>query len=98
MGTLLAFAMIALAVWVLRIKQPDLERPFKVPFLPVIAILGVGFNVFLMCFVRKETWIAFLIWSGIGILVYFLYSKKNSNLNQWEKEQEALGKDGSSNE
>jgi APA family basic amino acid/polyamine antiporter len=88
MGTLLAFAMIALAVWVLRIKQPHLERPFKVPFLPVIAILGVGFNVFLMYFVRKETWIAFLIWSSIGIIVYFLYSKKNSKLNDWEKEQE----------
>ena len=73
MGTLLAFAMIALAVLVLRYKQPDLERPFKVPFLPVISILGVCFNVFLMIFVRKETWIAFLIWSSIGILVYFLY-------------------------
>lgn len=90
MGTLLAFAMIALAVWVLRIKQPDLERPFKVPFLPVIALLGVGFNVFLMCFVRKETWFAFLIWSGIGIVVYFLYSRKNSKLNDWENEQERI--------
>lgn len=98
MGTLLAFAMIALAVLVLRYKQPDLERPFKVPFLPVISVLGVGFNIFLMCFVRKETWIAFLIWSGIGILVYFLYSKRNSKLNEWEKEQEALEQNGSSNE
>jgi APA family basic amino acid/polyamine antiporter len=92
MGTLLAFAMIALAVLVLRIKQPDLERPFKVPFLPVISLLGVTFNVVLMCFVRKETWIAFLIWSAIGIAVYFLYSKRHSNLNAWELEQEAKNK------
>jgi APA family basic amino acid/polyamine antiporter len=90
MGTLLAFAMIALAVLILRIKQPDLERPFKVPFLPVVSTLGVGFNVFLMMYVRKETWIAFLIWSSIGILVYFLYSRKNSKLNDWEKEQALL--------
>ena len=97
MGTLLAFAMIALAVLVLRYKQPDLERPFKVPFLPVISILGVCFNVFLMIFVRKETWIAFLIWSSIGILVYFLYSRRNSKLNDWEDEQEALKKLNSEN-
>jgi APA family basic amino acid/polyamine antiporter len=90
MGTLLAFAMIALAVLVLRYKEPNLERPFKVPFLPVVSILGVGFNIFLMLYVRKETWIAFLIWSGIGILVYFLYSKRNSKMNEWEKEQELL--------
>ncbi len=97
MGTLLAFAMIALAVLVLRYKQPDLVRPFKVPFLPVISILGVCFNVFLMIFVRKETWIAFLIWSSIGILVYFLYSRRNSKLNDWEDEQEALKKLNSEN-
>jgi APA family basic amino acid/polyamine antiporter len=98
MGTLLAFAMIALAVWVLRIKQPHLERPFKVPFLPVIAILGVSFNVFLMCFVRKETWIAFLIWSSIGVVVYFLYSKRNSKLNDWEREQEELAQKNTLND
>jgi len=92
MGTLLAFAMIALAVWVLRVKQPHLDRPFKVPFLPVIAVLGVSFNVFLMCFVRKETWVAFLIWSSIGIIVYFMYSRKHSKLNDWEREQEELNK------
>jgi APA family basic amino acid/polyamine antiporter len=90
MGTLLAFAMIALAVLVLRYKQPDLERPFKVPFLPVISVLGVLFNATLMLFVRKETWIAFLIWSSIGLIVYFLYSRKNSKLNEYEKKHGSL--------
>lgn len=97
MGTLLAFAMIALAVLILRIKQPHLERPFRVPFLPVVSTLGVGFNIFLMMYVRKETWVAFLIWSSIGILVYFLYSKKHSKLNDWEKEQELLKQDQTEN-
>ncbi len=92
MGTLLAFAMIALAVLVLRYKEPDLERPFRVKFLPLVSVLGIGFNIFLMLYVRKETWIAFLIWSGLGIIVYFLYSKRNSKLNEWEAEQERLAK------
>lgn len=81
MGTLLAFAMICIAVWVLRKKEPNLERPYKVPMLPVVAILGAGFNVFLMTRTRNDTKMFFLIWSALGIIVYFLYSRKNSNLH-----------------
>lgn len=81
MGTLLAFAMISLAVVVLRVKQPNLERPFKTPLLFVVGPLGVAFNVALMYFVRPETWIAFICWSTIGVIVYFLYSRRKSNLN-----------------
>jgi APA family basic amino acid/polyamine antiporter len=81
MGTLLAFAMISGAVWLLRVKQPQLERPYKTPFLPVVASLGMGFNLFLMTQVRANTWIAFIIWGTIGVLVYFLYSRKKSNLH-----------------
>ena len=97
MGTLLAFAMICVAVWMLRVKQPQLERPFKVKFLPLVSILGVSFNVTLMCFVRPDTWIAFLCWSALGILVYFLYSRKNSHLNQYEFEQSLKGNDAITN-
>jgi basic amino acid/polyamine antiporter, APA family len=93
MGTLLAFAMISGAVLVLRYKQPDLERPFRVPFLPVVSFLGVGFNVFLMCYVRPDTWIAFLCWSALGIIVYFAYSRRHSKLNEWEFEQSLKGHD-----
>jgi len=82
MGTLLAFAMICGAVWILRVKEPNLERPYKAPFLPVVATLGMGFNVFLMTQVRPDTWKAFLIWSTIGVIVYFLYSRKHSNLHE----------------
>jgi APA family basic amino acid/polyamine antiporter len=81
MGTLLAFAMISIAVVVLRIKQPQLERPFKTPLLFVIGPLGAMFNFGLMYFVRPDTWIAFIIWSSFGVLVYFLYSRRKSNLN-----------------
>lgn len=82
MGTLLAFAMVCVAVMILRYKRPDLERPYRTPAVYVVGTLGVAFNIFLMCFVRIETWIAFVIWGLLGIAVYFLYSKRNSNLNQ----------------
>lgn len=81
MGTLLAFAMVCIAVMMLRYKRPDLERPYKTPALYLVGSLGVGFNIFLMCFVRPETWVAFLIWGVLGIAVYFLYSRRNSNLH-----------------
>jgi len=81
MGTLLAFAMVCGAVWLLRVKEPNLERPYRTPMLPVVATLGMGFNIFLMSKVRHETWIAFLIWGTLGIIVYFVYSKNASNLN-----------------
>ena len=80
MGTLLAFAMVCIAVMMLRYKKPELDRPFRTPAVYLVGTLGVSFNLVLMCYVRKETWIAFLIWGAIGIAVYFLYSKKRSNL------------------
>jgi len=81
MGTLLAFSMISIAVVVLRVKQPQLERPFRTPLLFVVGPLGALFNFSLMYFVRPETWVAFLVWSSLGVIVYFLYSRHKSNLN-----------------
>lgn len=82
MGTLLAFAMVCLAVMVLRVKKPGLERPYKTPAVYVVGTLGVCFNLFLMTQVRTETWYTFLIWGSLGIIVYLLYSKRNSNLEK----------------
>jgi APA family basic amino acid/polyamine antiporter len=86
MGTLLAFAMVCVAVMILRKKKPELDRPYKTPAVYLVGCLGVGFNIFLMCFVRKETWVAFMIWGVIGIIVYFAYSRRNSNLHNVHKE------------
>jgi APA family basic amino acid/polyamine antiporter len=81
MGTLLAFAMVCLAVMILRYKSPELERPYRTPAVYLVGSLGIAFNLFLMYFVRAQTWIFFLCWGALGILVYFLYSKNKSNLN-----------------
>ena len=93
MGTLLAFSMISIAVVVLRVKQPQLERPFKTPALFIVGPLGAAFNFSLMYFVRPETWIAFICWSTLGIIVYFLYSRKQSHLNDLELAESLRGHD-----
>ena len=88
MGTLLAFAMVCVAVMILRYKKPELERPYRTPAVYLVGTLGVCFNLFLMTQVRPATWIFFLIWGGFGILVYFIYSKNRSNLNPANKKIE----------
>lgn len=84
MGTLLAFAMVCVAVMILRYKKPELERPYRTPAVYLVGSLGVAFNLFLMTRVREHTWYAFLIWGAIGIAVYFLYSKSRSKLETKE--------------
>jgi APA family basic amino acid/polyamine antiporter len=81
-GTLLAFAMICGAVWLLRVREPNIERPYRAPALPVIATLGILTNLYLMFNLRTDTIIAFFAWGALGIIVYFLYSRKTSNLNK----------------
>lgn len=84
-GTLLAFAMICCAVLVLRKTQPDLKRPYRVKYLPLVASLGFLFNLLLMFSLDKATWFRLVIWSIAGFLVYFLYSARHSRLNNLEE-------------
>jgi APA family basic amino acid/polyamine antiporter len=81
-GTLLAFTMICIAVLLLRKTQPNIHRPFKVKYISIVASLGVLFNIMLMLSLDSSTWLRLLIWSVLGITIYFLYSAKNSNLNK----------------
>ncbi|QJW46154.1 amino acid permease [bacterium BFN5] len=81
-GTLFAFVVSAIGVWVLRITRPDLDRPFKCPAVSVIAPLAILSCGYLMYNLPHETWIRFYVWSAIGIVVYFLYSYRNSALNK----------------
>jgi APA family basic amino acid/polyamine antiporter len=88
-GTLFAFAMVCGAVWLLRIREPQLQRDFKVPALPLIAILGIGTNVFLIINLNPLAQMLAMAWLVIGVVVYFAYGKRNSNL---EKSQANLTK------
>jgi basic amino acid/polyamine antiporter, APA family len=79
-GTLFAFLLVSIGVIVLRRARPDLERPFRVPLMPVIPILSVLASLWLMLNLQTATWIRFGIWLVIGLVVYFAYSFRHSRL------------------
>ncbi|PWK27895.1 APA family basic amino acid/polyamine antiporter [Arcicella aurantiaca] len=80
-GTLFAFAMVCLAVLILRQREPNRDRPFKTPMLMLIAPLGIITNVALMSLLDSKAQLFAFVWMGIGLVVYFLYSRSKSNLN-----------------
>ena len=87
-GTLSAFFLVSLAVPVLRRRRPDLRRPFRVPFSPVLPWLSAAICGYLMLTLPVETWIRFLIWMALGFLIYFTYGMHNSRLSGKAKEGE----------
>ena len=81
-GTLFAFVLVCIGIWVLRVKQPDAPRTFKVPMVPLIPILGIATCLFMMVFLPADTWIRLLVWMGIGVVIYFVYSRHKSVLRR----------------
>ena len=81
-GTLSAFVIVCLGVWVLRRKQPNLERPFRTPWVPVVPILGAVIALGLMAGLPALTWYAFLGWAAFGLVLYFSYGRHHSQLNR----------------
>ena len=79
-GTLFAFVIVSIGVIVLRKTKPDLTRPFKVPFSPVIPILSALASLYLMYGLPFDTWARLLIWMALGLVVYFAYGLRNSKL------------------
>ena len=77
-GTLFAFVLVSMGVIVLRYKEPERHRGFRVPFGPVIPMLSVIFCVLLMAGLPAITWVRFFVWLVIGLVVYFFYSRKRS--------------------
>jgi APA family basic amino acid/polyamine antiporter len=82
MATLLAFAIVCFGVLILRYKQPLLHRPFKTPGAPWVPLIGTLVCVAQMCFLPMVTWLQFIGWNILGLIVYFMYSIKNSTLRQ----------------
>lgn len=79
-GTLLAFTIVSAGVWILRVRHPHLERPFKTPLVPLVPILGIGSALFLMFRLELITWIVMISWLLVGLVVYFTYSVKHSKV------------------
>jgi APA family basic amino acid/polyamine antiporter len=79
-GTLVAFALVNVSVIVLRRTQPGLERSYRVPFFPVVPILGALCCVLLAVFLGIGTWIAFGIWMVVGAALYLAYGRRHSTL------------------
>ncbi|AEI75654.1 APC transporter, CAT family [Cupriavidus necator N-1] len=80
-GTLAAFTLISVAVLVLRKTRPELPRAFRCPGVPVVPLLSIGFCLFLMAHLQALTWIAFLVWLAVGLVIYFGYARRNAVLH-----------------
>jgi APA family basic amino acid/polyamine antiporter len=81
-GTLLAFIIVCLSVIILRKRKPDIERPFKTPWVPLVPILGVSFCLLQMISLPLDTWLRLIIWMAIGFAIYFFYGVKHSKIRQ----------------
>lgn len=79
-GTLLAFVIVCGGVWWLRIKEPDRERPFRAPFVPLVPLLGILTCGFMMYFLPLDTWLRLLVWMALGLVIYFFYGRYHSVL------------------
>ena len=79
-GTLFAFVVVCAAVLVLRVKRPEARRPFRVPVGPVFPVLGIVSCLYLMLSLAVLTWVRFLVWLNIGMVIYWFYGRQHSPL------------------
>ena len=79
-GTLFAFVLVCVGVWVMRRNDPDRVRPFKTPLVPLVPILGMLVCTAMIVSLPKETLLSAAVWMVAGLVVYFGYSKRNSKL------------------
>ena len=80
-GTLLAFAIVCAGVFVLRFTDPDIPRPFRAPLFWLVSPLGVFFCFWLMYGLPRDTWARLIVWMVVGLVIYFTYGRRHSNLN-----------------
>ena len=79
-GTLFAFVLVCIGILILRVREPNRPRKFRVPLVPLVPLLGVAMCVTLMCGLPALTWIRFILWLVAGLVIYFLYGARKSRL------------------
>lgn len=82
LGTLLAFTIVCLSVWVMRVKRPDIPRPFRTSWVPLVPILGMVVSLALMLSLDAPAWIVFGCWLVFGLIIYFTYSRRHSTVQR----------------
>src|SRR3954452_1569397 len=80
-GTLFAFILVCAGVWIMRVRRPDIPRAFRVPALPVVAVLGILVCGAMIYGLGWTNWMRLIVWLLIGFVFYFSYGKSNSRLN-----------------
>ncbi len=81
-GTLFAFTLVCIGVMIMRKKMPDAPRSFKTPLVPFVPIMGIVVCAYLMYALPAESWLRLAVWLALGLLIYFVYGKKNSKLQK----------------
>jgi APA family basic amino acid/polyamine antiporter len=81
-GTLFAFSLVCAGVWILRVKRPEIKRSFKTPLVPFVPLMGILVCVYLMTSLPVEAWYRLAIWLGCGLVIYFVYGRRNSIINK----------------
>jgi APA family basic amino acid/polyamine antiporter len=79
-GTLFAFTIVCTGVWILRYRRPDLARPFRTPWMPLVPLMGIIISLFLMFTLPWDTWARLIVWLLVGLVIYFVYSRKHSRI------------------
>ena len=77
-GTLFAFVLVCIGVWIMRVKQPNIKRPFKTPLVPIVSSLGILVCTAMIISLDKTTQLTALAWMIIGLIIYFTYSRAHS--------------------
>jgi APA family basic amino acid/polyamine antiporter len=77
-GTLMAFVIVCAGIWVMRKKRPEINRPFRTPWVPFVPIMGIIISLLMMVSLNLLTWVRLLVWLIIGMIIYFTYGRRHS--------------------
>ncbi len=83
-GTLLAFVVVCVGIMILRIQAPNAKRPFRTPYVWLVAPLGIFFCGAMMASLPIDTWWRLVLWTAAGIVIYFLYGVRHAAPSKWK--------------